>query len=114
LAAVVRGGDSTVGGGANGGRSDGTAHTSVGVGAAAISGPAAVDGGSAIGATGANSSTTTTNAGRMDAAGAGAARTGAASCVDLSGQACEDKDSSRKAGNEDSERHGDTFLPIPA
>ena len=50
----------------------------------------------------------------MDAAGAGAARTGTASCVSLSRQACEDKDSSRKAGNEDPERHSDTFLPIPA
>ena len=50
----------------------------------------------------------------MDAAGAGAACTGTASCVSLSRQACEDKDSSRKAGNEDPERHSDTFLPIPA
>jgi hypothetical protein len=112
LAAVVRGGGSTVGGGANGGGSHGTAHTSVGVSPAAIDGPAAVDGGSAIGATGANS--TTTNAGCMDAAGAGAARTGATSCISLSRQACEDKDSSRKAGNEDPERHDNTFLPIPA
>jgi len=110
-----------VSGGTNGGCANGSgAHATGHIGSAAIGGAAAIDGSAAVGAatvsaTRMNSTypnSATTSAG-MHATGAGTAGTGTASCVGLSGHACDDKDSSRKAGNEDSERHASPFLCNP-
>ena len=118
LVAVVWSCGSAIGGGADCSGSYGTPH----IGAAPIN-AAAIDGSAAVGATSVSATrmnstypnSATTSAG-MHATGAGTAGTGTASCVGLSGYACEDNDSSRKAGNEDSERHAVPFsaIPIPA